>query len=145
MKFHVSGPTGWLPLCEAPCTADVAPRANRPGASMPGGAVVPAPAVTLSGNARVTAHYQSRRGRRLVGLGTLLGGLAAGGIVFGETNRNCAAPAGVVPEAAPLFCRNEHPYALLGVGIVLVGLLAGMPMLLQRDEVSLSGDVAGSR
>jgi hypothetical protein len=146
LSFQVLGTTsagpGWKPLCAAPCRTNISVGRHTLGVVPPdGGEVVPAPPVDLAVDAKLVARFESRHARRLAGWIVQLVGVGVGLGLSVVTREECK-PAGppFIPEV--MFCGQTHPYLIPGVATAVAGLLAGIPLLLQHDQVTLGTDPA---
>jgi hypothetical protein len=123
----------YSPICEGPCTTELAPGEYHLGLSKDGGRTIPAGTVVLNGPASIRSYYEDHSGERLLG-GILVVGGIIGGIVMivasvnGQTCDNDGS------------CETNVNGPLLGGGIATIigGAIIGGILVSQRDTARIS-------
>jgi hypothetical protein len=130
-------------VCRAPCDAALPPGEHRLGLSYAGGSVHElAEPLTLRGPMTLRAHYESRAGLRLLGLGTIVGSLAGGGAMFLAAQPHTEKRTiGTNPDGTRAYEMRETTrddgLAQAGIGVMIGGSLLGLVLACLQDSVRL--------
>jgi hypothetical protein len=116
------------PVCpRTPCNAQLAPGTHVLALSQPGGALVEAEdPLTVTSPSTVSGTYDDRSGMRSLGWGLFFVSLIAGTGMF---------VVGTTSDPQEGFA---NPVAIAGAVVGIVGPLASMALILQKDSVSFS-------
>lgn len=113
----------YAPVCDGPCTTQLAQGAYHFALSRDGGKVVPAGVVVVDGPSTLRATYEDHRGGRTLG-----GIIFAGGVVGG----------GVMVVAGVAHSGTDGPLLASGIGVFLAGVIVGTIFASQSDSAHVT-------
>jgi hypothetical protein len=126
----------FAPLCTAPCAASLPAGTNTFAISENGGPPLGFRTVSLPpGNAKLTAHVESRQAERTAGVILLVASIAGGAALVATSEherKTCFAP-----NSCQTRMDLDSTRMLLGIGVMGVGGLGGLFLMLMHDVPSL--------
>ncbi len=123
----------YSPICDGPCTTELAAGVYHLGLAKDGGRAVPAGGVLLTAPSTIRASYDDRSGARVAGAVILVAGIIGGIVmVVASADHQTCDDAG--------DCRGDVNGPLLagGVGVIIGSAVLGTILASQRDHAHLT-------
>jgi hypothetical protein len=123
----------YSPICDGPCTTELAPGPYHLALSKDGGRSLPVGSVVLTGPSTIRASYVDRSAERILG-GVLVVGGVIGGITMIVVSIQCQA------YDSNDSCTNAVNGPLLGggIGVIVAGAVIGGILAAQHDTAQIS-------